>query len=954
MSDLKPDYSASVDFLQRWLPRGPWVLVAIDPHKKGIAADTFGGADVSQRDGSGRLLDWLTEQGTRLKRNLYLTANPCRREMKNKPSKPDIAAMSWLFVDLDPSAPPEGADKAAHNAAERERILALLHDLPGGIPKPTSIVASGGGYQAAWRLKLPIMLDGTPEDWTEAERYNRRLEELLGGDHTHNCDRLLRLPGSINRPDPVKVKKGRTEALAAVVEFNDGLHDLDGFEKAEPVRVPASSSNGAVPAVEFDTSSVQRVRDLDAELPPTVPPVVKRIIACGRDEENGDPEREGWSRSEWQWWATCELARRGVKPEVTYSILLDPDWGISNAILVDSKGVQRSTSAAEAYARRQVERAYAEAEDDPLLSEINSRHASVIVGGSSRVLRESWDPLFERRTVEYLRKDAFKDFWNTRRVAVPVARGKSEEVPAGEWWFRHRLRRSYEDVNYAPGVELPEGVYNLWQGFAVSPAEGVCERYLAHVREVICGGVEEHYDYLIRWMAYAVQHPNEPGYVAVVLRGEKGTGKGVFVGHFGALWGRHYVQITNPDHLTKFNSLIEAASVAFLDEATRPDDRRHESILKGMVTEPTVKVERKGIDVVDRKNVLHLILASNDLSVVKATGDERRYFVLDVSSARRGQHAYFKEMEAEMLAGGYGALLKMLLEMDLSGFNVRRAPRTAALQDQVNRNLEPKDQWLLTLLLDGQLPNNVDRMVKGKPQAIPRRAWWGEAVPGNEDGLRHHADKTVPVLRDESNVTLGAFLDDWGITSPEKGGRRSRKFPAAGAAGRVVREARAARLAGRRGRRLAAGRRGRQRGAWVSASPGFSRFDGNQEARNPTAWWCPVDFLLVLPDRRVSACSCARGRLGAQEGSSPVVPLLLSSLTRRSRRSGRKSTGRPSPVGVRHLLVRRPSGEPGDRAPLLAPLGQAQNPGACPSPPVDFLRILPQVHFWSLWAPTYE
>ena len=759
----EPDYAASIEFLSKWMPRGPWVLVAIDPNKKGIEADTFGGADLSKR-----LPEWLEEQGSRFKRNLYLTANSCRREMKRKPSKADIQAMSWLFVDLDPSAPPEGADKAAHNVAERERILALLRELPSGIPRPTSIVASGGGYQAAWRLKVPVPLDGTPEDWTEAERYNRRLEELLGGDHTHNCDRLLRLPGSINRPDPGKIKKGRTEALAEVVEFNDGLHDIELFEKAAP-KASASRSSGAAASVEIDQASTQRIQDLDRELPSTVPPVVKRIIACGRDEENGEPVREGWSRSQWQWWATCELARQQVRPEVIYSILLDPDWGISIHV--------RDQPDPEDYAQRQVDRAYAEAEDDPLLSEINSRHASVIVGGSSRVLRESWDPLFQRRTVEYLKKDAFKDYWNTRRVEVPVATGKTQEMPAGEWWFRHRLRRSYEDVNYAPGAELPEGVYNLWQGFAVLPSEGDCNLYLDHLRENICGGDEEHYGYLIRWMAYAVQRPDEPGHVAVVLRGEKGTGKGVFAGHFGALWGRHFVQITNPDHLTKFNSLIEAASVVFLDEATRPNNKQHESILKGMVTERTVKVERKGIDVVDRKNVLHLILASNDLSVVKATGDERRYFVLDVSNARRQDHSYFAAIDEQMRSGGHEALLKVLLEMDLSGFNVRRAPRTAALQDQVNRNLEPKDQWLLTLLLDGELPNNVDRTVKGKPRAIPRRAWWGPPSPLDPWGLRYHAEQTVPQLRDESDVTLGAFLDDWGITSPEKGGRRSRVFP---------------------------------------------------------------------------------------------------------------------------------------------------------------------------------
>ena len=44
------------------------------------------------------------------------------------------------------------------------------------------------------------------------------------------------------------------------------------------------------------------------------------------------------------------------------------------------------------------------------------------------------------------------------------------------------------------------------------------------------------YDYLLRWMARAVQQPALPGEVAVVLRGGRGVGKGMFVKEFGYLF----------------------------------------------------------------------------------------------------------------------------------------------------------------------------------------------------------------------------------------------------------------------------------------------------------------------------------------------------------------------------------------------------------------------------------
>ncbi|MCK6449199.1 MAG: hypothetical protein L6Q99_22610, partial [Planctomycetes bacterium] len=224
-------------------------------------------------------------------------------------------------------------------------------------------------------------------------------------------------------------------ALASVVEFNDSQHDLAGFEKAPAVAAPASSRGGGKSA-EL-SGEIKRVQDLDAELPSTVPPVVKRIIACGLDEMNTDPERAGWSRSEWQWWATCEMARRGVSPEVVYSILLDPDWKISESVLDKGSGAER-------YARRQVDRAFAEALD-PELAELNERHTIALLGGVVRVLTTSLEQVPATGIVAPkttpTTPSGMELYYANRTKLVPVP-GKPEEtklVPLWQWWTRHPL-----------------------------------------------------------------------------------------------------------------------------------------------------------------------------------------------------------------------------------------------------------------------------------------------------------------------------------------------------------------------------------------------------------------------------------------------------------------------------------------------------------------------------------
>jgi P4 family phage/plasmid primase-like protien len=359
-----PVYGESIEFLRKFAPEGPWVLTAIipDPPKKGRRTVTA----TFLVDDERLLREWLHEQGTSLRRNLYYAVNPCRQPMDNKPTKGDIETVSWLYVDLDPSAPPAGVDKIAHNVSEGERIHDLLGHLPAGIPKPTFVVFSGGGYQAAWRLKVPIPLDGTRETASEAERYSRKLEELLSADRCHNVDRLLRLPGSINRPNAKKRGKGRIEILAEVIEFNDEAYDLHRFTKAEP--------KGSSPRREAHRPAASGVASLDTLDGLLIPDRCKVVIAQGYDPENpekfgGSPSPGGllrgeqWSgdRSAAVWHVVCELVRADVDDDTIRAILVDPEWGISDHILDQAQP--------EAYADRQIENArQAEADRAPLLS----------------------------------------------------------------------------------------------------------------------------------------------------------------------------------------------------------------------------------------------------------------------------------------------------------------------------------------------------------------------------------------------------------------------------------------------------------------------------------------------------------------------------------------------------------------------------------------------------------
>jgi Family of unknown function (DUF5906) len=395
---------------------------------------------------------------------------------------------------------------------------------------------------------------------------------------------------------------------------------------------------------------------------------------------------------------TCQLVRREVPDDVIFAILTDPDFAISKSVL--EKG-----SNAERYAVRQIERAKEEV-DDPWLRKLNDRYAVIAsIGGKCRVVQEEPDPVLKRSR---LIQQSFLDFRNSlMNVSVDVrnATGRMGGRPVGKWWLEHEKRKQFDRIVFLPGKEIP-GTYNMWQGFGCQARPGeLHQKFLEHIRENVCQGNDEYFRYLISWMARVIQRPAEPGEVAVVLRGGKGVGKSFFAKQFGALFGRHFLQVSNASHLVgNFNAHLRDALLLFADEAFYAGDKKHASILKTLITEETIQIEAKGVDVETAPNFVHLIMASNDDHVIPASGDERRFFVLDVGIQHQQKAQYFKAIAEDLENGGYENLLYFLMTFDIGDFEVRHVPQTSALLDQKQSSLEGIDRLVFEMLGRGELP----------------------------------------------------------------------------------------------------------------------------------------------------------------------------------------------------------------------------------------------------------
>lgn len=274
-------------------------------------------------------------------------------------------------------------------------------------------------------------------------------------------------------------------------------------------------------------------------------------------------------------------------------------------------------------------------------------------------------------------------------------------VSLAEKWLRQCGDHRYTGLGCDPSGTQP-GVFNLWTGWGVTPREGPWDLLQAHLFEIICSADRVLYDWVMRWLARFVQSPSEPAGTAVVLRGGQGVGKGVLWRAILKIAGAHGLYLSHTSSLTsKFNAPLAGKVFLFADEVTWGGDHVGAQVLKSIITEPMLALERKGRDVIQMKNCLHIGMASNNDHAVHVEAGDRRYAVLDVSSARHGQNMQYFEPLHRALDTETPALLYELLHLDIAGWDPFVPPNTAARLDQFLSTLTPAETWLYEQLYDG-------------------------------------------------------------------------------------------------------------------------------------------------------------------------------------------------------------------------------------------------------------
>jgi hypothetical protein len=335
---------------------------------------------------------------------------------------------------------------------------------------------------------------------------------------------------------------------------------------------------------------------------------------------------------------------------------------------------------------------------DEAVHAFNKEYAVVNVKGQVSILQEFVDAESDFRDFHLLRLADFRLLNANRSIFGPDGKRASWSDAC----LTHSERREFQQLVFLPGQQLPD-VYNIWQGYRLTPVAGDCSRIRQHVLEVVCCGNVEHFKYFEAWVADLLQNPASLPGVAIVTRGKEGTGKGVVMRAVLAMTAPHSVHITQGSQVAgRFNSVVKGKTFIFMDEAYWAGDKQMEGTLKGLITEPEVVIEMKGKEPFSIRNFARLAMATNNDWAVPAGPQARRFFVLNVSDKYLQNTHYFRILADHLEQGGLGAWMHHLMQLDISNVDIRKPPQTEALLEQKISSLDPIPSFVYALLLEGR------------------------------------------------------------------------------------------------------------------------------------------------------------------------------------------------------------------------------------------------------------
>ncbi len=250
-----------------------------------------------------------------------------------------------------------------------------------------------------------------------------------------------------------------------------------------------------------------------------------------------------------------------------------------------------------------------------------------------------------------------------------------------------------EKINTFEGLKY-ENV-KPFEEYSTKTKEGV-NLYLSYMKEVLCSNNQESFDYIMKWVANMCKGNKNDS--CLYLKGIEGIGKSSFSDFLKEyVLGPKISTLSKTDTLrSPFNKILCGKLLVVFEELPRFSDNEWEaisSILKDYITGSETLYADKNEKQFKARNINNYIINSNVDAIKHSEG--RRYYILDLSTKRKGDFEYFGKLKNTCFNNKVGeAFYSYCLEIDTKGFIPQNMPTSIGKLNAIAERLDFVYQFL--------------------------------------------------------------------------------------------------------------------------------------------------------------------------------------------------------------------------------------------------------------------
>ena len=307
------------------------------------------------------------------------------------------------------------------------------------------------------------------------------------------------------------------------------------------------------------------------------------------------------------------------------------------------------------------------------------------------------------------------------------------------------------------------------------------ELILEHVLHLV-GGNKFYYNYLLDWLAYPIQTGQKTN-VAVISKGGQGCGKTLFFTDFigQKIYGEElFAKIAGGSQIGgDFNAHITGKMYLAIEEPNKFNKGRL-NLLKDMITSHTAEVKAKHKNQFFTQDYTNFVFTCNFIPEDMLEGDDRRYFIIQDSGEKVGDHDFF-EFLADSMERFYQDFYKFLKMRDIKYFVYGQPPPQTGIKHRLlGQSVDPIFKYLRHLADNETLNDYYKRPSDGIP-VLPWKAFFNNAVSWCEQECEEISWKRSPLalknlLKDKLG-TGGISFEGVPVTMPSysDGGKKSER-----------------------------------------------------------------------------------------------------------------------------------------------------------------------------------